>query len=180
MKKKWLFLAACVLAVGIAGGSMMVQEQVVVQEQSEKQERPRARAEMPAFVLESVVDGKSVDSNSFKGKALLVTFFATWCPPCLQEIPSLIELQQKFSADGFSVIAMSVDQGGSAQVAELVEQQAIDYPVLMADAETVENFGGIYNIPVSFLVNKSGAVVKRYTGLVAYPVLEKDIRSIID
>jgi thiol-disulfide isomerase/thioredoxin len=180
MRKKWLFLAACVLAVAIAGGWLLVQENAVVQGQSGEPEGSRARAEMPAFVLESAVDGKSVDSGSFRGKALLVTFFATWCPPCLQEIPSLVELQQKFSADGFSVIAMSVDQGGSAQVAELVEQQAIDYPVLMADAETVENFGGIYNIPVSFLVNKSGTVVKRYNGLVAYPVLEKDIRSIID
>lgn len=180
MGKKWLFLAACVLAVAVAGGWMMVREHAVEQEQSGGREGSRSRADMPAFVLESAVDGKSVDSDSFKGKALLVTFFATWCPPCLQEIPSLIELQQEFSAEGFSVIAMSVDQGGSAQVAELVEQQAIDYPVLMADAETVENFGGIYNIPVSFLVNKSGAVVKRYNGLVAYQVLAKDIRSIID
>lgn len=180
MRKKWLFLAACVLAVVVAGSWMIVQEHGVIQGQPEGQGRSHAKAAMPAFVLESAVDGKSVDSGSFKGKALLVTFFATWCPPCLQEIPSLVELQQEFSADGFSVIAMSVDQGGSAQVAELVEQQAIDYPVLMADAETVENFGGIYNIPVSFLVNKSGTVVKRYNGLVAYSVLAKDIQSIID
>ncbi len=180
MRKKWLFLAVCVFAVVVAGGWMVLQEHAEVQEQPGGQDRTHAKAEMPAFVLESAVDGKSVDSGSFKGKALLVTFFATWCPPCLQEIPSLVELQQEFSADGFSVIAMSVDQGGSAQVAQLVEQQAIDYPVLMADAETVENFGGIYNIPVSFLVNRSGTVVKRYNGLVAYSVLAKDIQSIID
>lgn len=139
-----------------------------------------ATTKMPAFVLESVVDGKDVDSGDFQGKALLVTFFATWCPPCLQEIPTLVELQQEFAAKGFSVIGLSVDQGGGLEVAKLVERQAINYPVLMADAETAENFGGVYGIPVSFLVNKSGNVVKRYPGLVPHSTLEKDVRSVLD
>lgn len=139
-----------------------------------------ATTKMPAFVLESVVDGKDVDSVDFQGKALLVTFFATWCPPCLQEIPTLVELQQKFAAKGFSVIGLSVDQGGGLEVAKLVERQAINYPVLMADAETAENFGGVYGIPVSFLVNKSGNVVKRYPGLVPHSTLVKDVRSVLE
>lgn len=139
-----------------------------------------ASTKMPAFVLENPVDGKNIDSNDFQGKALLVTFFATWCPPCLQEIPTLVELQQEFGKKGFSVIALSVDQGGAAEVARLVERQAINYPVVMADAETAENFGGVYGIPVSFLVNKAGHVVKTYTGLVSHTVLAKDVRSIIE
>lgn len=140
----------------------------------------QASTKMPAFVLENPVDGKNIDSNDFQGKALLVTFFATWCPPCLQEIPTLVELQQEFARKGFSVIALSVDQGGTAEVARLIEKQAINYPVLMADAETAENFGGVYGIPVSFLVNKSGNVVKTYTGLVSHTVLAKDVRSVIE
>ena len=126
------------------------------------------------------MDGKDVDSGDFQGKALLVTFFATWCPPCLQEIPTLVELQQEFAAKGFSVIGLSVDQGGGLEVAKLVERQAINYPVLMADAETAENFGGVYGIPVSFLVNKSGNVVKRYPGLVPHSTLVKDVRSVLE
>jgi len=139
-----------------------------------------ASTKMPAFALESVRDGKRIGSEIFEGKALLVTFFATWCPPCLQEIPSLVKLQDEFGPNGFSVVALSVDQGGSQPVAELVEQQAINYPVLMADAETAENFGGVYGIPVSFLVNKSGNVVKRYPGLVPHSVLAKDVQSLVD
>ena len=168
MKKKCVLVAACVLMAVMFGGSLTGVD------------RAYGKAEMPSFALASAVDGKTVESGSFAGKALLVTFFATWCPPCLQEIPSLVELQQEFAAEGFSVVAMSVDQGGSAQVAKLVEQQAINYPVLMADAETAENFGGVYGIPVSFLVNKSGTVVKRYNGLVSHAVLAKDIRSVIE
>ncbi len=139
-----------------------------------------ATTKMPAFVLANVVDGKDVDSGDFQGKALLVTFFATWCPPCLQEIPTLVELQQEFAAKGFSVIGLSVDQGGGLEVAKLVERQAINYPVLMADAETAENFGGVYGIPVSFLVNKSGNVVKRYPGLVPHSTLVKDVQSVLE
>ena len=139
-----------------------------------------ASTKMPAFALESVRDGKRIGSEIFEGKALLVTFFATWCPPCLQEIPSLVKLQDEFGPNGFSVVALSVDQGGSQPVAELVEQQAINYPVLMADAQTAENFGGVYGIPVSFLVNKSGNVVKRYPGLVPHSVLAKDVQSLVD
>lgn len=139
----------------------------------------QASTKMPAFVLENVVDGKNVNSIDFQGKALLVTFFATWCPPCMQEIPSLVELQQEFARDGFSVIGLSVDQGGAKEVARLVERQAINYPVLMADAQTAEDFGGVFGIPVSFLVNKSGNVVKQYTGLTPHSVLVKDVRSVI-
>ncbi len=139
-----------------------------------------ANTKMPAFVLENPVDGKNVNSDDFQGKALLVTFFATWCPPCMQEIPTLVELQQEFAPRGFSVIGLSVDQGGTAEVARLVERQAINYPVLMADAETAENFGGVFGIPVSFLVNKSGNVVKSYTGLVSHTTLAKDVRSVIE
>jgi len=62
---------------------------------------------MPSFALESVRDGKRIDSDSFQGKALLITFFATWCPPCLQEIPALVKLQEEFGSNGFSVVALS-------------------------------------------------------------------------
>lgn len=140
----------------------------------------RASTKMPAFSLANAVDGKNVDSKDFQGKALLVTFFATWCPPCMQEVATLVELQQEFAKEGFSVIGLSVDQGGAAEVAQLVERQAINYPVLMADADTAENFGGVFGIPISFLVNKSGNVVKSYTGLVSHAVLVKDVRSVIE
>lgn len=67
---------------------------------------------MPDFTLPSAVDGKDISSDDFKGKVLLVTFFATWCPPCRQEIPSLIQLQRDLSAKGFSVLGLSLDEGG--------------------------------------------------------------------
>jgi peroxiredoxin len=140
----------------------------------------RAATRMPSFALENVRDGKIVESDSFKGRVLLLTFFATWCPPCLEEVPNLIKLQNEMSGAGFSVIGMSVDQQGPATVAKFVENKAINYPVLLAEAKTTTDFGGIYGIPVAFLVNKAGNVVKKYTGYVDHAVLEKDIRSLMN
>ena len=133
---------------------------------------------MPGFSLSSAQDGKTVDSGAFKGKTLLITFFATWCPPCRQEIPSLIELQSAYAAKGFSVIGMSMDDGASV-VAKLIDKEKINYPVLMADGKTADDFGGIVGIPISFLVNKAGEVVKRYPGYAPHSLLEKDINSIL-
>lgn len=134
---------------------------------------------IPNFSLSSALDGKTVDSDSFKGKVLLLTFFTTWCPPCRQEIPSLIQLQNDLGAKGFSVIGLSMDEKGAAVVAKLIEKESINYPILMADAKTARDFGGIVGVPTSFLVNREGEVVKRYPGYVPHSLLEKDINSIL-
>ncbi len=138
-----------------------------------------ASTKMPSFALESVVDGNVVQSTSFKDKVLLVSFFATWCPPCKEEAPILVRLQNELSAEGFSVIALSVDQGSVSTVARFVERNQINYPVLLAESKTAMDFGGVYGIPVAFLVNKSGNVVKKYTGYVGYKALNKDIQSLL-
>lgn len=139
-----------------------------------------ATSKMPAFSLPNVIDGKTIDSREFQGKALLVTFFATWCPPCMDEVPTLIKLQKEFAKDGFSVIGLSVDEQGPGVVVKLIGKQGINYPVMMADRRTIKDFGGVYGIPVSFLVNRSGNVVKKYPGEVPLSVLTKDIKNVMD
>lgn len=134
---------------------------------------------MPAFSLKNVITGKEVNSDSFAGKSLLVTFFATWCPPCIQEIPNLIEVQNEFGPRKFSVIALSVDQEGSTVVKRMVEKKNINYPVMMADNRVTRDFGGVYGIPTSFLVNKKGNVVKKYTGYIPHSVLINDIKQVL-
>lgn len=134
---------------------------------------------MPSFSLENVITGKEVGSDSFAGKSLLVTFFATWCPPCIQEIPNLIEVQNEFGPKKFSVVALSVDQKGKTVVKRMVEKKNINYPVMMADSSVTRDFGGVYGIPTSFLVNKKGNVVKKYTGYIPHSVLVKDIKQVL-
>lgn len=134
---------------------------------------------MPEFELSSALDGKVIKSKDFAGKVLLVTFFATWCPPCRQEVPTLIQLQNDYGSKGFSVIGLSVDDRGSKVVVKMIEKEKINYPVLMAKGKTARDFGGIVGIPISFLVNKQGIIVKRYTGYVQKSLLEEGIKSIL-
>ena len=138
-----------------------------------------AATKMPEFVLPDATNGQKIDSRSFDGMALILTFFATWCPPCIEEVPTLIKLQKKYGAEGFSVIGLSVDQGGARVVRRMIEKSDINYPVVMADAQVMKDFGGVYGIPVAFLINKEGNVVKKYTGYVPISVLEKDLQQIL-
>ena len=140
----------------------------------------QAETKMPSFALPSIRDGKIVESNTFDGKVLLLTFFATWCPPCAEEVPTLVKLQTDLAGAGFSVVGLSVDQQDTAAVAKFVENREINYPVLLAESKTTADFGGVYGIPVAFLVNRSGNVVKKYNGYVQHEILEKDIRSLLN
>jgi peroxiredoxin len=139
-----------------------------------------AATQMPSFSLEDVRNGKTVDSSVFDGKVLLLTFFATWCPPCAEEVPVLNQLHEELSDSGFSVVGLSVDQQGASIVSKFVSKKDIKYPVLMAKSKTTVDFGGIYGIPVAFLVNKAGHVVKKYSGYVQHDILQKDVRSLLN
>ena len=139
-----------------------------------------ASRSMPSFSLPDVVTGDLVDSKIFDGKTLLVTFFATWCPPCMQEVPDLISLQKEYAQKGFSVVALSVDQGGAGVVKKLVEKRSINYPVLLADGATARSFGGVVGIPTTFLINSKGHVVKKYPGYVPHMILENDIKRVMN
>lgn len=139
----------------------------------------RAAVVMPSFALPAAVGGQVVASETYRGRAVLITFFATWCPSCLQEIPTLKQLQAKYGEMGFAVVALSVDEGGAAAVARLVEQAGITYPVLMADSTTTRNFGNVVAVPTSFLVNRSGHVVKKYPGPMPRTLLERDIAAVL-
>jgi thiol-disulfide isomerase/thioredoxin len=134
---------------------------------------------MVNFNLPSAAENTMVDSKQFEGKILLVTFFATWCPPCIQEIPTLIDLQNSYASKGFSVIGMSVDEGGVPPLKRLIDRTGINYPVLMADNKVAGGFGGVTGIPVSFLVNRQGELVKKYLGYIEHDVLQEEIQKMI-
>ncbi len=135
---------------------------------------------MPTFSLPKAIDGTFIQSAEFQGQAILVTFFATWCPPCRQEIPALKALQEKYSKQKFTVLALSIDKKGPSVVNKLIEIENINYPVLMADKVTAQKFGEIIGIPKFFLINKNGYIIKDYPpGFVSPSLLEKDIKSVL-
>lgn len=138
-----------------------------------------AATPMPTFALEGVSEKVLVTSESLEGNVVLVSFFATWCPPCVQEVPGFIKLTQDFADKDFTLLALSVDQGGEKVVTDFIQEHGITYTVAFANQEILQDFGGVYGIPVSFLINKKGNVVKRYTGYVSHDLLKKEIKRLL-
>ncbi len=132
---------------------------------------------VPDFDFPSVPDNVTVDIRDFRGKVVLINFWATWCGPCIKEIPSLAGLQDEFATQGFSVIGVSVDMGGASIVDKMMKRAGVNYPVVIGDRKLSMKFGGVFGVPTSFLVGRSGNVIKKYTGFVGHDIFSKDIKE---
>lgn len=142
---------------------------------------------LPHAVLPSVTNDW-VDLSSFKGKVVLISFWTTWCPGCVDEVPSLIRLQQEYAAKGFTVVGVAVDDQGEESVESFVQTRrfqvngastAIDYPVLLGSEEVSRKLGFEGGLPAGVLVNRDGREVKIIRGEVTEASLSKAIRRLL-
>jgi len=111
----------------------------------------------PAWSLKSL-DGKSIGLAELKGKVVVVDFWATWCPPCVHEIPGYIALQKKYADRGLVIVGLSVDQKGASVVEAFAKAKGVNYPLALATPEIVEAFGGVEGIPTTFLIDRDGKI----------------------
>jgi cytochrome c biogenesis protein CcmG/thiol:disulfide interchange protein DsbE len=118
----------------------------------------------PDFVLKDIA-GHDRTLSSFKGKVVLLEFWATWCPPCKEAIPEMVEFQRKYGEKGFTVLGISLDtdSDAAAKVARFSSSHGITYPVLIAD-EGISAAYNVMSIPTSFLVSKDGTIIASYPG----------------
>ena len=129
--------------------------------------------EAPEFRLQSL-DGTWVESDSFKGDVLILNFWATWCVPCLKEIPELKEL----AADSdVQIVGIALDQDGHKAVARFVERHGIEYTILLGNDEVFQRFDG-FGIPYTLVLDASYKVVRRYRGPFTRESLEQDLQGI--
>jgi thiol-disulfide isomerase/thioredoxin len=133
---------------------------------------------VPAFSLDAL-GGGSVAAESFRGKVVLLNFWATWCGPCIAEIPDLIALQERYP-DDLVVIGLSVDEIPPAQVAKFAAGRGINYPVAIAPPALQAQFGGVDSIPTTFIVDRDGGLVQKHVGLVHPVVYEREIRALLE
>jgi thiol-disulfide isomerase/thioredoxin len=133
----------------------------------------------PKWTLNDV-NGKPVSSDDFKGKILVVDFWATWCAPCRAEIPGYVELQKKYAKDGVVFIGVSMDQKGPAVVKEFAEKYGINYPLVMGDEAVVDAFGGMEAIPTTFLIDRAGMLRDRKVGSEETAPFEKRIVALLN
>ena len=125
------------------------------------------------------LDGKEVSLTSFKGKVILLNFWATWCGPCKAEIPGFVELQSKYKND-LVVVGYSVDDEAPKARAFATEYK-MNYPILLGEGrEDVQDaYGPIWGIPASFIISKDGKVCKKHLGIAPKAVFEREIKALL-
>ncbi|HEV2135207.1 MAG TPA: TlpA disulfide reductase family protein [Terracidiphilus sp.] len=142
----------------------------------------------PDFTLDDL-NGKAVSLANYRGKAVMINFWATWCTPCQIETPWIVELRDKYASQGFEVLGVS-SQGDDATpkdktlwdkdkaaIAKFAQQKKLPYPVLLGGDGISKPYGGVEDLPTSFFVNRKGVVVATEMGLTSESDLEADIQK---
>lgn len=132
----------------------------------------------PAWTLNDV-DGNPVSSESLKGKVVVVDFWATWCPPCREEIPHYIEMQKELGPKGLVIVGVSLDAKGPAVVKPFIEKYGMNYTVVMGDDEIAEVFGGIEAIPTTFVIDREGRIASKKIGYESRAEFEKRVLPLL-
>jgi thiol-disulfide isomerase/thioredoxin len=118
----------------------------------------------PGFTLVDL-NGKKVSLTDFKGKPVLVNFWATWCGPCKLEMPWFQEFGQKYASQGLVILGLAADDAGKTAIATTAKKSGVTYPILLADSKVEEAYGGVDYLPETFYVDRSGKVMLETAGI---------------
>ncbi len=128
----------------------------------------------------SLVDtkGKKISLSDYKGKVVIVDFWATWCPPCRRSVPDLIAIQKKYEGK-VVIIGISLDIETKGDVPGFIKNFGINYPVVYGTNKVVQEYGGIQAIPTSFIIDQKGDVVRKYIGLTPKSIYISEIKKLL-
>jgi len=143
-------------------------------------ESPLVGQAAPAWKLKDL-DGKEVSSEQFKGKVVVLDFWATWCQPCLSEIPGYAELQKKYGADGLVIVGVLYrDPKTTAFVKKFATDKGVNYMIVLGDDTISDAFGGLEALPTTFLINRRGRIVNQKVGAVPHEEYEKLVKQALN
>jgi thiol-disulfide isomerase/thioredoxin len=143
-------------------------------------EAPHLRGKVaPGFALTSL-DGKKVSLSDYKGRPVLVNFWATWCGPCKVEMPWFEEFRKQYASQGFEILGLADDvDAGKDVIAKVAKKAGVSYPILLTDGKVQTAYGGLDYLPMSFYVDKNGVVVEETAGLGSKDEIEANIKKTI-
>jgi len=170
-------LIGAVLAVALVAGLYLVNRYWIAPALRTQAMSNGDHPEAPPISLTDI-EGKKLDLADYKGKVVVLDFWATWCGPCRIEIPGLIELQNKYANRGFSVIGISMDDE-SGSVVEFYKEFKMNYPVAVGNQGVGELYGGIFGLPTTFLIGRDGRIYAKHTGATGVDVMEDEVQQLL-
>lgn len=132
----------------------------------------------PGFTLKDL-DGKTVRLSDYRGKAVVINFWATWCPPCRHEIPWFIDLQKQYGPHGLQIIGVSMDESGPAAVKKFADAMGVNYKVVMGDPAVARSFGSVRVLPTTIYIDRNGKIVSTVPGLISKQEIEGIIQRLL-
>ncbi len=141
-----------------------------------KTEKDRRAA--PDFALKDST-GKTVKLSDFRGKVVLLNFWATWCGPCKMEVPWFMEFEQKHKDQGLVILGVAMDDDGWDVVKPYLERYRVNYRVVMGTPEVADLYGGVESLPTTFLLDREGRVARTHIGLVSKKDYQDDIDQLL-
>jgi peroxiredoxin len=130
----------------------------------------------PDFEL-STLDGKRVRLSDYRGKAVLLNFWATWCSPCKVEMPWFVDLQKRYANDGLVILGVAMDDSDTPKIAQFASEMGVNYPVLLGTDQVSEEYGNVQYLPTSFYIDRDGRIVGKGTGLLGRNEIEENVRK---
>lgn len=128
----------------------------------------------PPFVRNDL-NGKKIELAGYKGQVVLLNFWATWCAPCLSEMPRFVAWQKSYSAQGLQVVGVSMDDD-VAPVRKMNQKLQLNYPVVMGDEKLGDSYGGVLGLPITYLIDRQGKIRYRHQGLTDLKQLESEMK----
>lgn len=133
----------------------------------------------PDFTLISL-DGSKVSLSDFRGKAVLLNFWATWCPPCKVEMPWFVDLQKQYAKDGLVVLGVAMDDSKPAEIAKFASSMGVNYPVLLGTDKVSDDYGDVQYLPTTFYIGRDGAIVDKMTGLLDRKDIDNAVKKALN